>query len=162
MEQQSQAQNSSPTPVDLGSLAVEPQAAPKHNQNAGEFCWGVGRRKKATARVRIRPGSGKLLVNKKELDTFFSNPRDRKDVLLVLEVSNSADRFDVFARVEGGGPTGQAGALVLGLARAIAKADPETTHILKDAGMMTRDSRMKERKKYGQRGARRSFQFSKR
>lgn len=127
-----------------------------------EYIWGLGRRKKSIARVRIRPGSGKILINKREVDKYFTNPRDQKDVRSPLVATDNAERYDVWANVYGGGSTGQAGAVVLGIARALAKADSDTYGTLKGKGYLTRDSRIKERKKYGQRGARRGFQFSKR
>ncbi len=127
-----------------------------------DYIWGTGRRKKSVARVRIRPGSGKILINKRELEKYFTNPRDQMDVRSPLVATDNGERYDVWANVYGGGSTGQAGAVVLGIARALAKADSDTYGALKGKGYLTRDSRIKERKKYGQRGARRSFQFSKR
>ena len=126
------------------------------------YWWGTGRRKKAVARVRIRPGSGKVTVNKRELDEYFRQIRDRETVLSPLQVSQMATAWDVWANVTGGGPTGQAGAVTLGLARAIAKAVPDLESHLRDRGLLTRDARMPERKKPGQPGARKRFQFSKR
>lgn len=127
-----------------------------------EYCWGTGRRKSAVARVRIRPGNGKILVNKRELDDFFPRIQDRQDVQAPLVASDSTGKYDVLIQVHGGGITGQAGAVKLGLARALVIADPETFIALRDAGLLTRDSRMIERKKYGKKKARKSFQFSKR
>lgn len=127
-----------------------------------EYCWGIGRRKSAVARVRLRPGSGKLLVNDRELDNYFPSPQDQRDVRNVLEVTDRGNAYDIWANVQGGGTTGQAGALVLGIARALAQAEPELYVRLKDQQLLTRDSRKKERKKYGRAAARRSFQFSKR
>jgi len=130
---------------------------------AGRFWfWGTGRRKKSIARVRIRPGSGTFQINKREVDVYFKETKDRQVVFSPLQVVNMAKDWDIFVNVQGGGFTGQAGAITLGLARAIAKAIPETEHALRVHGLLTRDARMKERKKYGLRGARRSFQFSKR
>jgi small subunit ribosomal protein S9 len=126
------------------------------------YLWGTGRRKTAVARVRIKPGSGKFMVNEREVDQFFVTPRDRGDVRKPLAVTDNLKSFDVFVNVQGGGPTGQAGAVVLGLARALVKANPENLPKLRDANLLTRDSREVERKKYGQAGARRRFQFSKR
>jgi small subunit ribosomal protein S9 len=126
------------------------------------YIWGVGRRKKSVARVRIAPGSGKIAINERELNEYLTNERDRKGIFGPLEVTNSGGKIDVLARCSGGGPSGQAGALILGLARALVRLDPSTEGALRNAGFLTRDSRMKERKKYGQRGARRRFQFSKR
>ena len=126
------------------------------------YIWGTGRRKKAVARVRIRPGSGKILVNKREMGQFFVHDKDRNAVLAPLNSINMLKSWDVWANVSGGGSTGQAGAVKLGLARALVRALPDAEAILRDDGLMTRDARIKERKKYGQRGARRRFQFSKR
>src|SRR6186713_616897 len=124
------------------------------------FVWGVGRRKSAVARVRIAAGSGKILVNGRELNDYFTNERDRKAIFGPLEVTSTGGKMDVLVTADGGGHTGQAGAIVLGLGRALAKYDQALEAPLRGAGFMTRDSRMKERKKYGQRGARRRFQFS--
>jgi small subunit ribosomal protein S9 len=126
------------------------------------FTWGVGRRKSAVARVRVALGSGKVLINGRELNDFLTGERDRKNIFGPLEVTSTGGKVDVHARCDGGGPTGQAGAIIMGLARALIKYDPGTEVALRGAGFLTRDSRMKERKKYGQRGARRRFQFSKR
>jgi len=126
------------------------------------FTWGVGRRKSAVARVRIAPGSGKIEINNRSLNDYFSGERDRKAIFGPLEVTNTGGKMDVFVNATGGGPTGQAGAIVMGLARALAKFDGGLEAALRSVRFMTRDSRMKERKKYGQRGARRRFQFSKR
>ena len=142
--------------------APQPQASPVSTLGEKEYIWGLGRRKKATARVRIRPGSGKIVINKRDVDAYFMSPRDRNDVRAPLAATDSLTRYDVWANVKGGGSTGQAGAVVLGIARALVKADSDTYTMLKGKGYLTRDSRIVERKKYGQRGARRSFQFSKR
>jgi small subunit ribosomal protein S9 len=126
------------------------------------YIWGVGRRKSSVARVRIAPGTGKIAINERELNDYLTNERDRKGIFGPLEVTNTGGKIDVLARCTGGGPSGQAGAVVMGLARALLKFDPQMEAPLRNAGFLTRDSRMKERKKYGQRGARRRFQFSKR
>lgn len=133
--------------------------APKEKKS---FIWGTGRRKSAVARVRISPGSGKIAINGRELNDYLTNERDRKGIFGPLEVTNTGGKLDIHISALGGGPTGQAGAMVLGIARAIAKYDPNLEVQLRTGGFLTRDSRMKERKKYGQRGARRKFQFSKR
>jgi small subunit ribosomal protein S9 len=135
--------------------STEPKAKPN-------YIWGVGRRKSACARVRIAVGSGKIEINGRALNDYFSGERDRKAIFGPLEVTNTGGKMDVLVNADGGGPTGQAGAIVLGLGRALAKYDPSLEGALRQAGFLTRDSRMKERKKYGQRGARRRFQFSKR
>jgi small subunit ribosomal protein S9 len=142
--------------------APQPQASKVSTLGEKEYIWGLGRRKKAIARVRIRPGSGKIVINKRDVDAYFTSPRDQNDVRAPLAATDSLTRYDVWANVQGGGSTGQAGAVVLGIARALAKADSDTYITLKGKGYLTRDSRIVERKKYGQRGARRSFQFSKR
>ncbi|HSU66515.1 MAG TPA: 30S ribosomal protein S9 [Tepidisphaeraceae bacterium] len=127
-----------------------------------QFIWGVGRRKSAVARVRIAPGSGKIEINGRTLNDYFTNERDRKAIFGPLEVTNTGGKMDVLVNATGGGPTGQAGAIVMGLGRALAKYDQSLEVPLRGGSFLTRDSRMKERKKYGQRGARRRFQFSKR
>jgi len=127
-----------------------------------QFIWGVGRRKTAVARVRIALGGGKIEINGRELNDYFTSERDRKAIFGPLEVTNTGGKMDVLVNAQGGGPTGQAGAIVMGLGRALAKYDQGLEVALRNAGFLTRDSRMKERKKYGQRGARRRFQFSKR
>jgi small subunit ribosomal protein S9 len=126
------------------------------------FTWGVGRRKSAVARVRIAPGSGKIEINGRALNDYFSGERDRKAIFGPLEVTNTGGKMDVLVNADGGGATGQTGAIVMGLARALAKYDASLEGALRNGQFLTRDSRMKERKKYGQRGARRRFQFSKR
>ena len=126
------------------------------------FAWGTGRRKSSTARVRVTPGSGKVQVNQRELNDYFHNERDRKAIFGPLEATQYGGKIDVFINADGGGSTGQAEAIVMGLARAIRNYDGAVDVALREGGFLTRDSRMKERKKYGQRGARRRFQFSKR
>jgi small subunit ribosomal protein S9 len=124
--------------------------------------YATGRRKTATARVYLRPGNGKVTVNRRELDNYFhadTLKRTAREPLAFLEL---ADKFDVLVNVGGGGESGQAGAIRHGLARALVLFDASLKPRLKQAGFLTRDSRVKERKKYGQRGARARFQFSKR
>ena len=128
----------------------------------GGYWWGTGRRKSSVARVRIKPGNGKLLINKKQLNDYFMREQDRKAVLAPLKAVEAEKAFDVFINVKGGGITGQAGASLLGIARALKKYDEHFVQALRDGGHLTRDPRMVERKKPGQRGARRRFQFSKR
>ncbi len=123
---------------------------------------GTGRRKKAVARVRLVPGTGKITINKKDLEEYFPLELLRREVKRPFEVTGSEGRFDVIALVNGGGTTGQAGALRHGVSRALVEADAEYRPALKAAGFLTRDSRMKERKKYGLKKARRASQFSKR
>jgi small subunit ribosomal protein S9 len=122
----------------------------------------VGRRKEAVARVYIRPGNGETTVNGKELKTYLGRETLVMQVRQPLEATESLDKFNIQATVRGGGITGQAGALRLGIARALVKADESFHHVLKTKGLLTRDPRMKERKKYGLAGRRKRFQFSKR
>ncbi|MBI1825272.1 MAG: 30S ribosomal protein S9 [Planctomycetes bacterium] len=126
------------------------------------FHWGTGRRKSSVARVRIKPGTGKFLINDREVDDFFRLPKDRNAVRNPLQVVEAASSFDVFVNVHGGGISGQAGAVVLGLSRALIEADVAYESKLKGQDLLTRDSREVERKKYGRSGARKRFQFSKR
>jgi small subunit ribosomal protein S9 len=126
------------------------------------YLWGTGRRKTSVARVRVGAGSGKITINKRELNDYLVNERDRKAIFGPIEVTNLGGKIDVHARCSGGGLSSQAGAIVMGLARALRRYDVSLEVALREQGFMTRDSRMKERKKYGQRGARRKFQFSKR
>ena len=123
---------------------------------------GTGRRKSSVARVRIREGSGKVIINKKPIEEYFPIEQDRRAVLQPLESSGKAEELDVLIRVHGGGNTGQSGACRMGIARALVSFDEEIFPAMRDNGFLTRDSRMKERKKYGLRGARRGTQFSKR
>ena len=123
---------------------------------------GTGRRKHAIARVRLVAGDGKLVVNKRSLDEYFCKKTLEMIVKQPLELTNTLSQYDVLAKVEGGGSTGQAGAMRLGIARALLKADPTLRPALKKAGFLTRDPRMKERKKYGLKSARRAPQYSKR
>ncbi|MBU7007422.1 30S ribosomal protein S9 [Phosphitispora fastidiosa] len=123
---------------------------------------GTGRRKNAIARVRLLPGEGKLIVNSRPLDAYFGKKTLEMIVKQPLNLTNTLAQYDILAKVEGGGTTGQAGAMRLGIARALIKADPNLRSALKKAGFLTRDPRMKERKKYGLRKARRAPQFSKR
>ncbi len=127
-----------------------------------EFIWGLGRRKTSVARVRIAPGAGEITVNNRKLAEYFPVERLQKLAQKPLEVSETAGRFDIFVNVDGGGVTGQVGAMALGIARALIKAEPASEAALRRHGLMTRDSRMVERKKYGLRKARRGCQFSKR
>lgn len=123
---------------------------------------GTGRRKSSVARVRVRPGDGKIVVNQRELEQFFPNLQQQNAVVAPLEQTGVRQRVDVAIRVGGGGITGQADACKLGIARALKRFDTELEGALRDSGLLTRDGRMKERKKYGLRGARRGTQFSKR
>jgi small subunit ribosomal protein S9 len=142
------------------------------------YHWGTGRRKTAVARVRLIEGTGKILINKRELPDYFTEDKDRNAVVGPLDLCDMRNRLDVFVSVKGGGFTGQAGAICQGVARALkdmfapaeaaaaTSADGEVSggmiKKIRDSGYLTRDGRMKERKKYGRKGARKSFQFSKR
>src|SRR5271154_3201676 len=141
-------------------LAIPVGSAPPPGKRT--FIWGVGRRKSAVARVRVAVGTGQIQVNGRTLNEYFTAERDRKAIFGPLEVTSTGGKMDVLVNADGGGPSGQTGAIVMGLGRALAKFDQSLEVPLRGAGFLTRDSRMKERKKYGQRGARRKFQFSKR
>jgi len=127
-----------------------------------EFYWGTGRRKTSGARVRLTRGSGKIVVNGRDLEAFFTEDKDRLQVRAAFNATKTAGQYDTTANVAGGGFTGQAGAVSLGIARALLKINETFVAPLREAGLLTRDSRMKERKKYGLHGARRGTQFSKR
>ena len=122
----------------------------------------VGRRKKSIARVRLVPGEGKILINRRDIDNYFGLETLKMTVRQPLQLTDTASRFDVIVNVYGGGTTGQAGAIRHGISRALCKANPDLRGDLKKAGFLTRDPRMKERKKYGLKAARRAPQFSKR
>lgn len=126
------------------------------------FTWGLGRRKSSRARVRIQPGAGAFLVNGRPFDEFFPTLQQRIRAKAPLAATESEAAYDIFVNVEGGGPTGQSDAVRMGLARALMTANRGYEPVLRQEGLLTRDARMKERKKYGRRGARRGFQFSKR
>jgi small subunit ribosomal protein S9 len=124
--------------------------------------WTTGRRKTAVARVRLKLGAGTIVVNGRAVEDYFPRETLVRQIAQPFEEANAVGRYDVVASIRGGGPTGQAGALRHGIARALEKVDPTQRGSLKKAGLLTRDARKKERKKYGQRGARARFQFSKR
>jgi small subunit ribosomal protein S9 len=128
---------------------------------APETC-AIGRRKEAVARVRIRAGSGKIEINHRGFENYFPTDVLRAYVGQPLTISGTIGKYDIAAQIDGGGPCGQAFALRHGIARALIQAQPELRGVLKASGLLTRDARVKERKKYGQPGARRRFQFSKR
>jgi small subunit ribosomal protein S9 len=128
---------------------------------AVEF-YGTGRRKTSTARVFLRPGSGAISVNKRTFDAFFPTEALRTQIRQPLVLTETAEKFDILATVRGGGVSGQAGAVRLGIARALVEYNLELRKALKAEGLLTRDARAKERKKYGMAGARKRFQFSKR
>jgi len=124
--------------------------------------YGTGRRKTSVARVWIKPGSGHIVVNRRAFEDYFPRETLRMVISQPFELTSTTGQFDVLATVKGGGPTGQAGAVRHGLARAIARFDDKLRQPLKKAGLLTRDPRARERKKYGQPGARQKFQYSKR
>ncbi|MBK8096683.1 MAG: 30S ribosomal protein S9 [Planctomycetes bacterium] len=126
------------------------------------YVWGTGRRKTATARVRIKAGTGKIVINDKEFAVYFPTTDTQRSALQPLVVTETRNNYDVFASVAGGGPTGQAGAVSLGIARALLKENGNFDKLLREKGLLTRDAREVERKKYGRHKARRSTQFSKR
>ncbi len=126
------------------------------------YIWGLGRRKTASARVRIKAGTGKFVINGKEFDQFFVTDDTRRVALHALLVTETRDSYDIWANVTGGGITGQAGAVSLGIARALLKENGNFDKLLREHSLLTRDSREVERKKYGRHKARRSTQFSKR
>lgn len=148
--------------MDQPIVATASQRGPGRRTQAHGSFLGTGRRKSAVARVRVKPGSGKFFINGRELEKYFSEIQDRNAVLAPLQTTGTPTGWDVAATVEGGGHTGQAGAVRLGVARALLRANTEHEGPLRDKGYLTRDAREVERKKPGRRKARRSFQFSKR
>ena len=124
--------------------------------------YGTGRRKTSTARVYLRPGSGKITVNKREFESYFPNEALQMIIRQPLRLTENAESFDIYVNVDGGGTAGQAGAVRHGITRALMEFNSDLRPTLKKAGLITRDPRQKERKKYGQKGARARFQFSKR
>ncbi len=150
------AENEVQTVEEAGSATIPAPDPKKH------YFWGTGRRKTAVARVRLRAGTGKFEINRRPLEKYFSEDKDRQDVVAPLKATETLGKVDVFVNVAGGGYTGQAGAIMLGVARALKIANAEYEDALRNGGYLTRDSRMVERKKPGRSGARRSFQFSKR
>jgi small subunit ribosomal protein S9 len=122
----------------------------------------TGRRKEASAQVRMKPGSGAIIVNTKKIEDYFPREITRMIIRQPLEITNTLDRFDINVNVRGGGASGQAGAVRHGISRALLEADPDLRKVLKRGGFLTRDQRAKERKKYGRKKARKRFQYSKR
>jgi small subunit ribosomal protein S9 len=122
----------------------------------------TGRRKEAVARVRLRPGTGKVTVNGKPIEQYFTTATQRNSAVEALRVTNTAEQYDVDASIFGGGVTGQSGAMRMGVARSLVELDPESRPALKKAGLLTRDSRRKESKKYGLKKARKAPQYTKR
>ncbi len=127
-----------------------------------QYVWGTGRRKTSVASVRIKKGSGKVTVNKRDINEYFPVDRQKGLVLNPFKVTKTLGGYDVLVNVRGGGIHGQAGAVCMGIARAMTKIDSALADGLRENGLLTRDSRMKERKKYGRKGARKSFQWTKR
>ena len=148
--------------ADQTSTATAPAPHVSRGPYAKGWFWGTGRRKTAVARVRVKPGNGEFLVNEKPLEVYFTEERDQKGILAILEKTNLKGSVDVRVSTDGGGFTGQTGAVILGLGRAVREFDPGLEPILRENDFLTRDSRKVERKKYGQAGARRRYQFSKR
>jgi small subunit ribosomal protein S9 len=124
--------------------------------------YATGKRKTSVARVWLKPGDGNIMINRRSMDEYFGRPTSKMVIRQPLELTNNLGKFDVTVNVCGGGPSGQAGAIKHGITKALLAADPELRAVLKKAGFITRDSRIKERKKYGKKAARASFQFSKR
>jgi small subunit ribosomal protein S9 len=124
--------------------------------------YGTGRRKTSTARVYLRPGTGEIKINKKTFEDYFPNQALRMVIRQPLQLTETSNKFDILVNVAGGGPAGQAGAVRHGITRALMEFNADLRPTLKSAGLVTRDPRIKERKKYGQKGARKRFQFSKR
>jgi len=124
--------------------------------------YATGKRKTSVARVWMKPGEGKIVVNKRTIDEYFGRETSKMIIRQPLELTDNIGKYDIFVNVCGGGPSGQAGAIRHGITKALLEVDVEMRGVLKKAGLITRDSRIKERKKYGRRSARRSFQFSKR
>jgi small subunit ribosomal protein S9 len=135
----------------------------KYNQDMADIqYYGTGRRKTSTARVYLRPGAGNIQVNKREFNTYFPNEALQMIIRQPLNLTETTGKFDIFVNVDGGGSAGQAGAVRHGITRALLEYNADLRTTLKRAGLVTRDPRKKERKKYGQKGARKRFQFSKR
>jgi small subunit ribosomal protein S9 len=133
------------------------------NRNMADIqYYGTGRRKTSTARVYLRPGSGEIKINRRPFDNYFPNEALRMIIRQPLRLTDTAQKFDILVNVDGGGVSGQAGAVRHGITRALMEYNPDLRPTLKKAGLITRDPRKKERKKYGQKGARKRFQFSKR
>jgi small subunit ribosomal protein S9 len=124
--------------------------------------YGTGRRKTSTARVYLRPGAGEVKINRRAFEVYFPNETLRMIIRQPLQLTETTAKFDILVNVNGGGPAGQAGAIRHGITRALMEYNPDLRPALKQAGLVTRDPRIKERKKYGQKGARKRFQFSKR
>jgi len=154
-----------PTPAAVATVVETPAAAPapvQRPRRAGQPIQTVGRRKEAIVRVRLVPGTGKFLLNGRDLENYFPSKVHQQLVRDPFVTADKVDQFDVFANLRGGGTTGQAGALRLGISRALCDNEPDDRPALKKAGFLTRDPRVKERKKYGLKKARKAPQYSKR
>lgn len=152
-----------PSPTDDGAARPAPAAAPTPQPVAGSgSAMATGRRKESIARVRLVPGKGSILVNHREYEEYFPREMLRVHIREPLTITQQLGKFDVLVNVKGGGATGQAGAIRLGIARALVGLDEARRRTLRGAGLLTRDPRMKERKKYGRKGARKKFQWTKR
>ncbi len=149
-------------PATPAAVVAKPQGTPERKRDSKGRCYATGRRKDAVARVWIKAGSGKVVINGKELEKYFARPVLRMLINQPFVVAQRMGQFDVWSTVAGGGLSGQAGALRHGISRALTYYEPGLRGALKKDGFLTRDSRTVERKKYGRRKARRSFQFSKR
>jgi len=149
-------------PADAETAVASAVPARRTKPDKGGFIWGTGRRKRSVARVRLKPGDGKIVINKKEVNDYFPRVQDQNAVVAPLNATETKGAFDIFVNVKGGGITGQAGATLLGIARALGNYDQSLLKPLRDGGYLTRDGRMVERKKPGQKKARKRFQFSKR
>lgn len=147
---------------DLGAVGAQPAEAPKPKIDAQGRSYATGKRKDAVARVWIRPGSGRVLVNGRAVEVYFARPVLRMMLAQPFAAAGRVNQFDVHCTVAGGGLSGQAGAVRHGISKALVYYEPGLRPALKSGGFLTRDSRVVERKKYGKRKARRSFQFSKR
>lgn len=149
-------------PVEPKQAEEAPAPAPSAPQVPGQVIWATGRRKEAIARVRLTSGAGAITVNHRTCEEYFPRESMRLEIRQPLLVTHQLGKQDVIANITGGGLTGQAGALRLGIARALLELDPALRVTLRGAGLLTRDPRAKERKKYGQKGARKRFQWTKR
>jgi len=150
---------------ELGSNSgpeADPTQLPEPEIDSQGRTYATGKRKDAVARVWIKPGTGKIVVNRREVEVYFARPALRMIINQPFDVANRNEQYDIVCTVGGGGLSGQAGAVRHGLARALVAREPELRKVLKSGGFLTRDSRVVERKKYGKAKARRSFQFSKR
>jgi small subunit ribosomal protein S9 len=148
----------------LGSAPVQTAAAPLREREVDSLgrSYATGKRKDAVARVWLKPGSGKIVINGKDQEVYFARPTLRLVINQPFDIADRRGQYDVMATVNGGGLSGQAGAVKHGISQALTRYEPELRGVIKAAGFLTRDSRTVERKKYGKAGARRSFQFSKR